>query len=182
MALTVGVRADVLEPQPPSSAARANAHSSAVGTPSLPAVMGQSASVAELPGWARALLEAARVARLGIADDDGAPRVLPVTYAVLENAIVTAIDHKRKEVAADRLARVRWLRARPRVALTVDRYDDDWSQLQWVQALGPMTILGAADAPEAIAALTERYAAYRNQPPGGPVLSLAPDRVLWWRA
>ena len=44
--------------------------------------MGSSASVAELPGWARALLESSRVARLGIADDDGAPRVLPVTYAL----------------------------------------------------------------------------------------------------
>jgi PPOX class probable F420-dependent enzyme len=122
------------------------------------------------------------VARLGVADEEGAPRVLPVTYAVLQNTIVTAIDHKRKEVPADRLARVRWIRARPRVALTVDRYDDDWSQLQWVQALGPITILEAGDAPEAIAALTERYASYRNQAPGGPVLSLAPDRVLWWRA
>jgi len=182
MSLTVGVRAGVPVPQPPSSAARANAHSSAVGTPSLPAVMGQSASVAELPGWARALLEDSRVARLGLADDDGGPRVLPVTYAVLEDAIVTAIDHKRKQVPADRLARVRWVRARPRVALTVDHYDDDWSQLRWVQALGPITILDAAHAPDAIAALTERYPAYRHQPPGGPVLSLTPDRILWWRA
>jgi len=122
------------------------------------------------------------VARLGIADSEGAPRVLPITYAVLDNAIVTAIDHKPKQVPADRLARVRWVRARPRVALTVDRYDDDWSELQWVQALGPVTILEATEAPAAIAALTERYAAYRNQPPGGPVLSLAPDRILWWRA
>jgi PPOX class probable F420-dependent enzyme len=144
--------------------------------------MGSSASVAELPAWARALLESSRVARLGIADDEGAPRVLPVTYAVLHNTIVTAIDHKRKEVPAERLARVRWLRARPRAALTVDRYDDDWSQLQWVQALGPITILETADAPKAIAALTERYDTYRDKPPGGPVLSLAPNRVLWWRA
>jgi hypothetical protein len=45
-----------------------------------------------------------------------------------------------------------------------------------------MTIVAAADARDAIAALTGRYAPYRNQPPGGPVLSLAPDRVLWWRA
>jgi PPOX class probable F420-dependent enzyme len=144
--------------------------------------MGQSASVAELPGWARALLEDSRVARLGIADDDGAPRVLPVTYAVLDDAIVTAIDHKRKEVPADRLARLRWVRARPRVALTVDHYDDDWSQLKWVQAIGPITILDAAGATEAIAALTARYAPYRDQPPGGPVLALLPERVQWWRA
>ena len=144
--------------------------------------MGSSASVAELPDWARALLESSRVARLGITDDDGAPRVLPVTYALAGGAIVTAVDHKRKHVPAAALARIRWLRARPRAALTVDDYDDDWSRLAWVQAIGPVAILAAADAPEAIAALTERYAPYREQPPAGPVLSLAPDRVLWWRA
>jgi len=178
MALTVGVRAGVLVPQPANGATSA----SAAAAPSLRAVMGSSASVAELPSWARALLGRSRVARLGIADDDGAPRVLPVTYAVLEETIVTAIDHKPKRVPADRLARVRWLRARPRAALTVDHYDDDWSELRWVQAIGRVTILDAAAAPEAIAALTGRYAAYRDQPPRGPVLSLTPDRVLWWRA
>jgi PPOX class probable F420-dependent enzyme len=108
--------------------------------------------------------------------------VLPITYAVVGNAIVTAIDHKPKQVPAESVARVRWLRARPRAALTVDHYEDDWSRLEWVQATGEVTVVDAADAPAAIAALTERYAAYRTQPPGGPVLSLAPDRILWWRA
>jgi PPOX class probable F420-dependent enzyme len=122
------------------------------------------------------------VARLGIADDEGSPRVLPVTFAVIDQTIVTAIDHKRKSVPSERLARVRWLKARPRAALTVDHYDDDWSRLQWVQAIGVVTIIDAADAPEAVAALTARYAAYRERPPSGPVLSLAPDRILWWRA
>ena len=144
--------------------------------------MGSSASVAELPGWARALLEGSRVARLGIADDQGNPRVLPVTYAVLGNTIVTAIDHKRKSVPAERLARVRWLTARPRAALTVDHYEDDWSRLEWVQALGPVAILETAKAPGATAALAERYAPYRSEPPAGPVLSLEPDRLVWWRA
>jgi len=111
--------------------------------------------------------------------------VLPITYAVVENTIVTAIDHKRKSVSAERLARVRWLTARPRAALTVDHYEDDWSRLKWVQATGLITIVDAADAADAadaIAALTERYAAYRDRPPVGPLLSLAPDRILWWRA
>ena len=122
------------------------------------------------------------MARLGIADDGGHPRVLPVTYAVVDNAIVTAVDHKRKNVPIERLARVRWLRARPRAALTVDHYEDDWSRLAWVQAVGEVTIVEAAEAPGAIAALTDRYAQYRDHPPSGPVLSFEPDRLLWWRA
>jgi PPOX class probable F420-dependent enzyme len=144
--------------------------------------MGRSASVAELPRWARELLEQARVGRLGVLADDGGPRVLPVTFALADGAIVTAVDHKRKDVPADRLARLRWLHARPQAALTVDHYEEDWSRLAWVQALGPVAILDAGVARQAIAALRERYAPYRDRSPAGPVLSLQPERVLWWRA
>jgi PPOX class probable F420-dependent enzyme len=144
--------------------------------------MGRSESVAKLPEWARALLDRSRVARLGLVDDGGGPRVLPVTYALAGEAIVTAIDHKRKDVPVERLARLRWLRARPHAALTVDHYDEDWSQLHWVQAIGPVAIFDAADAPDALAALAGRYDVYRRQPPSGPVMVLTPQRLVWWRA
>jgi PPOX class probable F420-dependent enzyme len=142
--------------------------------------MGSCASVAKLPKWARAVLDDSHVGRLGIVDDAGSPRVLPVTYALAGEMLVTAVDHKRKDVPPERLARLRWLRARPRAALTVDHYEEDWSRLAWVQALGTVTILD--DAPEAVAALTERYPQYRDHPPAGPVIELAPDRIVWWRA
>jgi PPOX class probable F420-dependent enzyme len=144
--------------------------------------MGRSASVAELPQWARALLEGARLAHLGIVDDHGGPRVLPVTYALSGDALVSAVDQKPKAVAPDRLARVRWLTARPRAALTVDHYEEDWSRLAWVQAIGEVSIVDRADAPDALAALAERYPQYRDHAPTGPVISLAPDRLVWWRA
>ena len=120
--------------------------------------------------------------RLGLLDDDGGPRVLPITYAVVGGSLVTAVDHKRKHVPPERLARLRWLHARPLAALTVDHYEDDWSRLAWVQAIGAVSILEAADAPDALAALAARYAPYRERPPAGPVIALEPDRVLWWRA
>jgi PPOX class probable F420-dependent enzyme len=144
--------------------------------------MGSSKNVANLPAWARDLLERSRVARLGLLDDTGAPRVQPITYALSGGSLVTAIDHKRKRLEGERLARVRWLRADPRAALTIDRYDDDWSQLEWVQALGRVEILGVEDAPAPLAALQARYEEYRARPPAGPVLILTPERLLWWRA
>jgi PPOX class probable F420-dependent enzyme len=144
--------------------------------------MGSSASVAELPTWAHALLLKEPVARLGLVDDEGTPRVLPVTFALAGGAIVSAIDHKRKGVAGDQLARVRWLRARPQAALTVDHYDADWSRLAWVQALGEMSVFDVHSAPESIAALQTRYRQYEQRPPAGPVLVLTPRRLLWWRA
>jgi len=179
----VGVRALALAPPQPAKialSASAQTVSSAVQAPSLRPIMGSCASVAKLPKWARELLEEARVGRLGLTDDEQHPRVLPVTFALAGDALVTAVDHKRKDVPAERLARLRWLRARPRAALTVDRYDEDWSQLAWVQALGPVRILD--DAPKAAAALIARYAQYRDHPPAGPVIELTPDRLVWWKA
>ncbi len=176
MSLAVGVRWAWLPPHP----AMITADASGARTPSLRAIMGRSASVAELPKWARELLEHARVGRLGLLDDEGGPRVLPVTYALSAGALVSAVDHKAKAVPSERLARVRWLTARPRAALTVDHYEEDWSRLAWVQAIGEVSILGHA--PDALAALAERYPQYRDHVPAGPFLSLAPDRFVWWRA
>jgi PPOX class probable F420-dependent enzyme len=144
--------------------------------------MGRSANVAELPTWARELLDRSRVARLGLVDDDGGARVLPVSYALSGGRLVSAVDHKPKRRPGDELARVRWLRARPRAALTVDHYEEDWSTLAWVQAVGVVQVLEAAQAPEALVALSERYPQYRERPPGGPVLALDPEVLVWWRA
>ena len=96
--------------------------------------------------------------------------------------LVTAVDQKPKRRRGEELARVRWLRARPTAALTVDHYDDDWSELAWVQALGAVRVLEAASSPDAMAALTARYEPYRSDPPAGPLLVLEPERLLWWHA
>jgi len=141
-----------------------------------------SDNLEDVPPWARALLDDARVARLGLLDADGHPRVLPVTYAVVAGAVWSAADDKPKRRPGAELARVRWLRRRPRAALTVDRYDDDWSRLAWVQVLGAVEVLEAAGQEAALDALAARYAPYRERRPGGPLLRLVPARVLWWRA
>jgi PPOX class probable F420-dependent enzyme len=136
----------------------------------------------ELPGWARELLDGAPVARLGLIDDDGGPRVMPVTFARVGGALWSAVDDKPKRRPGAELARVRWLRERPRAALTVDRYDDDWARLAWVQVLGAVTVLEAEGEDAALDALAARYPQYRERRPGGPLLRLEPERVLCWRA
>jgi PPOX class probable F420-dependent enzyme len=126
------------------------------------------------------LLETERVARLGLLDEEGAPRVLPVTFAVAEGRIWSAIDQKPKRT--EEPARLRFLRRDPRAALTVDRYSDEWDQLAWVQVLGRVEILEIADGPGGLVALREKYKPYRDQAPPGPLLALQPERYLWWRA
>jgi len=135
----------------------------------------------ELPRWARELIEHAPVGRLGLLDFDDAPRVLPITFAIVGEKLWTAVDSKPKRSPGRELVRVRWLRRRPGAALTVDRYDDDWSRLAWVQALGQASI--EENAPEdVLEALVAKYRQYEDEAPGGPFIGLEPRRFVHWRA
>jgi PPOX class probable F420-dependent enzyme len=131
----------------------------------------------DLPPWARELLAAARVARLGLLDERDLPRVLPVTFAVWEGAVWSAIDRKPKRAAEP--ARVRRLRRRPEATLLADRYDDDWSRLAWLELRGTVTIHSLGPALDALAG---KYEQYRAEPPQGPLLRLEPRDAVWWRA
>ena len=133
-----------------------------------------------LPEWARELLASERVARLAYVDDDERPRVLPVTFAVAGDAVWSAIDEKPKRSAEP--ARVGYLRRRPGAALLVDRYDDDWSRLAWVQLLGRIDVMPTTESPEAMAALAAKYEPYARRTPPGPLLRLGVERALHWRA
>jgi PPOX class probable F420-dependent enzyme len=135
-----------------------------------------------LPPWALELLREQPVGHLGLLDDDGRPRVLPITFALVGGEFWSAVDDKPKRRPGDELARVRWLGARPRSSLTVDRYDDDWSRLAWVQILGSTAVIGAAGQDRVLEALAQRYPAYRERRPHGPLLRLVPERALCWRA
>jgi PPOX class probable F420-dependent enzyme len=108
--------------------------------------------------------------------------VLPITFAVAGGRIWSAVDEKPKRAAGEDLARVRFLRRDPHVALSVDRYSDDWEELAWVQVLGDVEIVPVDREPEALAALVVKYAAYRDSPPPGPLLALTPERCLYWHA
>jgi PPOX class probable F420-dependent enzyme len=134
----------------------------------------------ELPRWARELVYSTSVGRLGFVDDEDLPRVLPVTFAVCHGAIWSAVDRKPKR--AGEPARVRYLRRRPKAAMTVDRYSEDWARLAWVQVLGRVAVIPVEDAPDAVAALVSKYEPYAHETPPGPLLRLEPERILCWRA
>lgn len=144
--------------------------------------MATSATLDELPAWALALLDEARVGHLGILDERGWPRVLPVTYALVEGAVWSAVDHKPKRRPGEDLARVRWLRERPESTLTIDRYDDDWSRLAWVQLIGTTAVIGVTGNDAVLSALAARYPQYRDRPPAGPLLRLTVERTVSWSA
>jgi PPOX class probable F420-dependent enzyme len=133
-----------------------------------------------MPGWAGELLASERVARLAYVDDRDRPRVLPVTFAVVGEAVWSAIDEKPKRTPEP--ARVRYLKRRPEAALLVDVYDDDWAHLAWVQLLGRVEVLPVDSSPEAVAGLAAKYEPYTERTPPGPLLRLTVERTLHWRA
>jgi PPOX class probable F420-dependent enzyme len=134
-----------------------------------------------VPGWARELIERARVARLAYVDGDDRPRALPVTFAVAGGSVWTAIDDEKPKRRAEP-ARIEYLRRRPEAALVVDEYDDDWTRLAWVQLLGRVEVVAADGAPEAMEALAAKYSQYARRRPPGPLLRLEVERALQWRA
>ena len=131
---------------------------------------------------ARSRLAAARVARLATVDTRGDPHLVPITFAALSDRIVTAVDHKPKRTTE--LARLRNLRARPRVCVLADHYEERWEALWWVRADGVARILaGVEDAREREAALdllAAKYAQYRQHRPEGPVIVVAVERWSGW--
>lgn len=133
--------------------------------------------LSELPAWGVDLLETAPVGHLALLDEDGHPRVQPVTFALLADTLVTAVDAKPKRGMPARVTR---LARDPRATLTVDHYADDWTRLAWVQVLATATVEELDQA--ARTALHAKYPQYATTPLTGPLITLSPLRVLCWRA
>jgi PPOX class probable F420-dependent enzyme len=136
---------------------------------------------------ARHFLEAHRVGHLATAAADGAPHVIPVCYALDDDALFFVADAKPKRGAARDLLRLRNLRANPRAALVVDDWDEDWTRLAFVLVRGPAREVSDAVAhATALRLLRARYPQYRamalDDPEVYPVVRILPARVLVWRA
>jgi PPOX class probable F420-dependent enzyme len=127
------------------------------------------------------------VARLSTVTPSGRPHIVPVTFAVDEDYIYTAVDAKPKIQARARgLQRLRNIEANPQVAVLADHYADDWTSLWWVRADGEATILTEAHLAAApIALLAARYPQYRGAtrtPLTGPVIAIRVGRWTGWAA
>ena len=120
----------------------------------------------------------ARVGRLGTVTPDGRPHLVPCCFVLEGETVYSAVDAKPKSTLA--LRRLRNVRATGGVSLLVDHYDEDWSRLWWVRLDGTGRVLDAGpERDRALAALADKYAQYRRDPPPGPVLALD---VTTWRA
>jgi PPOX class probable F420-dependent enzyme len=142
-----------------------------------------------LPPSARRLLLEARRATLATIDPHGAPRLVPVSYAIQEDppdGLVAwiAIDAKPKRSEDPlALARVRDIQRDARVTLLVDRWSEDWGELAWVRLHGRATIVEPPLTEAVVAALLDRYPQYRTHGlPDRMALRIQVERVVTWSA
>jgi PPOX class probable F420-dependent enzyme len=138
------------------------------------------------PDECRKRFAAADHAVLAVNGSDGAPLVVPTTFALMTSSsgdvLTFAVDHKPKSTT--RLRRLELIAKDPAVAVLVEHYDDDWSRLWWVRADGHAEILTPADdGPgwgDCLAALTRAYPPYRDTPPTGDVVRIGALRWTGW--
>ena len=130
----------------------------------------------------RQFLDAHRVARLATADGAGRPHVVPVCYALDGDNLYFTIDEKPKRAGDARPKRLSNIDENPRVALVVDRYDEDWSRLGWVMLRGRAEVLEAgAEHDRAQVLLRARYAQLKAMRIEHlPVVAVRIDRAIGW--
>jgi PPOX class probable F420-dependent enzyme len=134
------------------------------------------------PAAQRSRLAAAPVGRLATLRPDGTPRLVPITFALLDGLVCSAVDEVKPK-RSTRLARLADVARDPRVGLVVDHYADDWTALWWVRVDGTAAVHdGGALRERALAGLAAKYPPYAAAPPSGPVLVITPGRWTGWSA
>lgn len=124
-------------------------------------------------------MSAARVAYLATTGSDLRPHIVPVTFALASDRLVTAIDQKPKSTTRPR--RLSNVAENPLVTVLCDRYDEDWTRLWWVRADGRADVAETGAARDAgLASLATKYAQYRDDPPRGPVIIVTIESWTGW--
>jgi len=126
-----------------------------------------------------------RVAHLATSDAAGQPAVIPICYVFDGASLYVALDEKPKSVADHELKRVRNIRENPRVAVVIDDYSEDWSELAYVLISGTGAILSptenASEHAHAIALLREKYRQYHSMAIDvRSIIKITPTRLKRW--
>lgn len=115
------------------------------------------------------------------------PHIVPVCFAYDGKVFYTAIDQKPKRVAPERLARVRNIRTMPQVALLVDKYDEDWTQLWYLLIRGNARLIPHSAKKEHARAIRNLRAKYPQYARGlltddAPIIRITPKQAILWAA
>jgi PPOX class probable F420-dependent enzyme len=151
--------------------------------PSSPSIFHPRSSILmRLTRNASRLIHSARVAHLATTGKDGQPHVIPICFVFDGKCFYSPIDEKPKRAAPQKLQRLKNITENPRVALVIDRYDDDWSNLAWVLIFGTArAIKSGVRHRRGVTLLRKKYPQYRSMKIDRlPMIWITPKRIRAW--
>ena len=139
----------------------------------------------KISGALRKILKEARVARFATLDAKSGPHIVPICFAYDGELFYTAIDQKPKRVPPERLTRLQNIRVAPRVALLIDHYDEDWTQLWYILIRGKAKLIPQSAHQERTRVIRKLKAKYPQYAAGmltndAPIIRITPDRIASW--
>jgi len=131
-----------------------------------------------------AFIRSARVAHLATAGANGQPHVIPICFVFDGANFYSPIDEKPKRVTARKLKRLRNIRENPRVALVIDRYDENWAKLAYILIIGRARVLtSGSNHRKAVNLLRRKYLQYQTMRIDRlPMILIRPTRTTSWGA
>ena len=129
-------------------------------------------------------IERARVARLATVDYTSKPHLVPVVFVFDGNHFFIPIDQKRKTVKPQGLKRIKNIQNNPNVALLIDEYSEEWTELAFVTIQGKASIAnkteGNIQMREAYKKLMTKYIQYQKVGIGEMCIIITPEKVALW--
>ncbi len=122
------------------------------------------------------LVERERVCRVGTAGPARVPHVVPVCHVLADGKVCFGSERDAKKIE--------YLRANPRVAVTVDLYSEDWSNLKGVLIQGTAVLVERGPRFRKIRRLL--YAKFPQYPEeaaleeGDVIVEITPRHVFAW--
>lgn len=110
---------------------------------------------------------------------------MPVVFVYDSPYLYSPIDRKAKrDTDPQTLRRIQNIETNGRVSLVVDRWSEDWSQLEWVRIEGIAELLqDGQERDQAAEALLAKYPQYQDLGlEGCPVIKVTVERITQWKA
>lgn len=138
----------------------------------------------EIPAPVQRFIHSHVVARLATTGKDGQPHVIPFCYAFDSACIYFVVDEKPKRQTGKPLKRIRNMLENPQVALVIDDYADDWSQLAYVLISGRASLVEQEEEyQQVLGLLRERYPQYHHMSltfPHNAMVRITPTKIHAW--
>ena len=131
----------------------------------------------KLTGAAADLVARERVCRVATANAEGLPHLVPVCHVVAGGKLYIG--------SGDDGAKVRNLKANPKITVTVDLYSDHWALLKGVMVQGTAKLIARGPAfQRAKRKLYEKYPQYSKEaalsPSDSVIIEITPTHVFEW--